>query len=111
MLTTISSFLHNRRVKAEEARMQEMTAAVTTLRNELAEFRKQHGRYPRALRELPRIPRDPVTGSQTTWQTEIEESVSAGDFTEQSTKPESFVVNVRSGAKGSDAHGRAWSDY
>jgi len=49
--------------------------------------------------------------SATTWQPELEESVSVDDFTAKSTKPESFVVNVRSGAKGHDSAGRAWSDY
>lgn len=112
MLSTLAAMLaQSRKKKAEEARMHEMTAAVTQLRNELAEFRKTHGRYPHALNELPRIPADPVTGSQSTWQPELEESVSVGDFTEQARKAESFVVNVRSGAKGADPRGRAWSDY
>jgi len=94
-----------------EARIREMTAAVTSLRTAISEFRKRHGRYPRALNELGSIPRDPVTGSNTTWQTEVEESVSADDFTAKSARPEKFVVNVRSGAKGRDAHGKAWADY
>lgn len=109
--TLVAALAQHRKMKAEEARMREMTAAVTTLRNAIDDFRKQHGRYPHALSELPEIPRDPVTGSQSTWQTELEESVSVGDFTEQAKKPERFVVNVRSGAKGVDAHGRAWADY
>ena len=109
--TTLASFIHNRRIKAEEALQREMTAAVTTLRNGISDFRKQHGRYPRGLNELAQIPRDPVTRSKTTWQTELEESVSVDDFTAKSVKPERFVVNVRSGAQGHDAQGRAWSDY
>jgi len=112
MLSTLAAMLaQSRKKKADEARMRDMTAAVTLLRDEIDAFRKSHGRYPRALNELPKIPRDPVTGSRSTWQTELEESVGSGDFTEQSKKPESFVVNVRSGAKGLDAHGRAWADY
>ena len=112
MLSTLAAMLaQNRKKKAEEARMRDMTVAVTTLRNEINDFRKSHGRYPQALSELPQIPRDPVTGSSSTWRTELEESVSVGDFTEQAQKPESFVVNVHSGAKGLDPHGRAWSDY
>jgi type II secretory pathway pseudopilin PulG len=109
--TTLGAFLQNRRAKAEEARRHEMTAAVTALRKAIGDYRLQHGRYPRTLGEMPQIPRDPVTNSTTTWQPELEESVSVDDFTAKSTKPESFVVNVRSGAKGHDAAGRAWSDY
>jgi type II secretory pathway pseudopilin PulG len=111
MISTIVALAHKRRVEAEEARIREMTAAVTTLRNAIGDFRKQHGRYPRALSELGQVPRDPVTASQTTWQPEFEASVSVDDFTAKSVKPEQFVINVRSGAKGHDAHGRAWSDY
>jgi type II secretory pathway pseudopilin PulG len=109
--TIVASIAHNRRVRAEEARERAMTAAVTALRGAIGDFRRQHGRYPHALSELAQVPRDPVTGSQTTWQTEFEESVSVDDFTAKSVKPEQFVINVRSGAKGRDAHGRAWSDY
>jgi type II secretory pathway pseudopilin PulG len=109
--TTLAAFLQNRRAKAEGARQQEMTSAVTALRKAIGDYKQQHGRYPHSLGELPQVPRDPVTNSATTWQPELEESVSVDDFTAKSTKPESFVVNVRSGAKGHDAAGRAWSDY
>ncbi len=108
MLTTIT-LAHKRR--EEEKRMRDMSAALATLRTALTDFRKLQGRYPHSLRELGNVPRDPVTGSNRTWQTEMEESVSADDFTAKSKKPERFVVNVRSGAKGQDANGRAWSDY
>lgn len=111
MLTTITALLHKRRAEAEEQRIREMTAAVTSLRTAISDYRKQHGRYPRSLNELATIPRDPVTNSKTTWLTEIEESVSVDDFTPKSAAPEKFVVNVRSGAKGRDAHGKAWADY
>jgi type II secretory pathway pseudopilin PulG len=111
MLTTITALLHKRRAEAEEQRIREMTAAVTSLRTAISDFRKKQGRYPRSLNELASIPRDPVTGSNRTWLTEIEESVSADDFTAKSAAPEKFVVTVRSGAKGRDAHGKAWADY
>jgi len=63
------------------------------------------------LSELGNVPADPVTESKSTWQPEFEESVSADDFSAGSKAPEKFVVNVRSGAQGQDANGRAWSDY
>jgi|GEM_PF-1293120 len=111
VISTTVTLAQKRRMQAEEARIREMTAAVTSLRTAISDFRKRHGRYPRALNELGSIPRDPVTGSNATWQTEVEESVSADDFTAKSARPEKFVINVRSGAKGRDAHGKAWADY
>jgi len=111
VISTTVTLAQKRRMQAEDARMREMTAAVTSLRTAIGDFRRKHGRYPRSLNELATIPRDPVTNSKTTWQTEIEESVSADDFTAKSAAPEKFVVNVRSGAKGQDAHGKAWADY
>lgn len=111
MLSTIAaSMAHNKRVK-EEARMRDMATALATLRNEISDFRKLQGRYPRTLSELGNVPADPVTQSKSTWQPEFEESVSADDFSAGSKAPEKFVVNVRSGAQGQDANGRAWSDY
>jgi type II secretory pathway pseudopilin PulG len=111
VISTTVTLAQKRRAQAEEARIREMTAAVTTLRTAIGDYRRRYGRYPRSLNELPSIPRDPVTGSNATWQTEIEESVSADDFTAKSAAPEKVVVNVRSGAKGRDAHGKAWADY
>ncbi len=111
VISTTVTLAQKRRMQAEEARIREMTAAVTSLRTAISDFRKRHGRYPRALNELASVPRDPVTGSNKTWQTEVEESVSADDFTAKSARPEKFVINVRSGAKGRDAHGKAWADY
>ena len=111
LTTTMAAYLRLQKQKAEQARQREMSEAVASLRAEIAQFRAKQGRYPRALSELPRVPRDPVTGSHATWQTEMEESVSADDFTAKAAKPERFVVNVRSGAKGADANGKAWSDY
>src|SRR5437868_3111454 len=99
MISTIVAALAHRRREHEQDLMREMSSAVTTLRAAVGDFRKQHGRYPHALNELPRIPRDPVTGSNGMWQTELEESVSADDFTSGSKAPEKFVVSVRSGAK------------
>ncbi len=109
--TTTLLFLRERQAKEEAAREREMTAAVAAIRSSIAAFRARSGRYPRSLDELPSIPRDPITHSTRTWQVETEESVSADDFAPGSKKGETFIVNVRSGAKGRDAHGRAWADY
>jgi type II secretory pathway pseudopilin PulG len=111
MISTIVAAMAQKRREKEQALMRDMASAVSTLRTEISDFRKQRGRYPHTLKELPQIPRDPVTGSPATWQLETEQSVSADDFTAGSKAPETFVVDVHSGAKGRDANGRAWSDY
>ena len=111
VIGTIVAAMAQKRREKEQKLMRDMASAVSTLRNGISDFRKTHGRYPHTLKELAQVPRDPVTGSQATWQLETEQSVSADDFTAGSKAPETFVVNVHSGAKGRDANGRAWADY
>lgn len=111
MIGTIVAAMAQKRREKEQALMRDMASAVSTLRTEISDYRKLHGRYPHALKELAQIPRDPVTGSPATWQPDVEQNVSADDFTAGSKAPETFVVNVHSGAKGLDANGRAWADY
>ncbi len=111
-ITTTTLFLmRERRAKEEAARKHAMSTALAALRSDLAGFRAKNGRYPRSLDELSSLPRDPVTHSTRTWQVETEESVRADDFSPGSKTSETFIVNVRSGARGRDAHGRAWADY
>jgi len=94
------------------------------LRDDLAEMRKaivdnrsKHGRYPTSLKDLVTdgdlriIPTDPMTHSNTTWKTTIEESVRVDDFQTGSTKSAPSLVDVHSGATGSDSSGRPFSDY
>lgn len=101
--------------RAELAKEASMRAALHTLRDTIAEYRETTGRYPHSLAELGiDIPVDPVTRSSKTWQVTTEEVITpSSDFTATATAPanETVVVDVRSGAPGNDAHGKAWSAY
>ncbi|MDQ3282565.1 MAG: type II secretion system protein G [Acidobacteriota bacterium] len=77
---------------------------LATMRAAIERFHKDNGRYPHTLSELvPKylraIPVDPVTGSASTWRVTTEETVTPNvDFTSrESAKPESVVIDVRSG--------------
>lgn len=104
--------------KVSLARDRQLVSALATIRGAIANFRAQTGRSPSSLQELvpqhlPRIPVDPITGSDATWQLITEETVTlTEDFTSASTSGRSVaLLDVRSGAKGSDPRGRLWSDY
>jgi len=89
-----------------------MRAAVTQLRGEIATYYAKNHHYPHSLDELPNVPVDPITHSKNTWRPTLQENVRTDDFssTAQSTAPPE-IVDVHSGATGTDPNGRAWSDY
>ena len=99
-----------------EAAMQQ---ALTTARTAVARFRDDNGRGPHTLEELvPRyltaVPADPVTGSPSTWRLTTEETVRPStDFssTETAAPPKPEIVEIHSGALGTDRGGKRWSDY
>lgn len=83
----------------------ELKRTLTTMRHAIATFRAETGRYPSSLNELvpkylPRIPADPVTKSNATWQVITEDTVQPNaDFTTAtSEQPKSVIIDVRSGA-------------
>jgi general secretion pathway protein G len=91
---------------------------LATLRNAIDAFREAEGRYPRTLEELipkylRRMPVDPVTHSTSTWRLTTEETVQPStDFgTATTPKTEKYIVDVHSGAPGTDADGIAYADY
>jgi general secretion pathway protein G len=95
-----------------------MRDTLASMRTALAHFRDDNGRGPHALEELvPRyltaIPSDPVTGSASTWRIATEETVQpSGDFSATGAAPaKPQIIDVRSGAPGSDSRGKPWSDY
>jgi hypothetical protein len=59
------------------------------------------------------VPIDPITGSRATWRLATEESVAVQeDFRAGGGEGRHvWIIDVHSGARGSDANGRAWSDY
>lgn len=95
-----------------------MQQTLGTLRGAIAKFRDDNGRGPHALDELvpryiARVPVDPVTNSAATWRLTTEESVQpSADFSSSTAAaPKPQILEVHSGAPGSDASGRRWSDY
>lgn len=84
---------------------EELKRTLASIRAAIAAFQKENGRYPSALQELapkylPRIPVDPVTKSNATWQFVTEETVQPNsDFTTaKSEAPKTVILDVRSGA-------------
>jgi hypothetical protein len=95
-----------------------MRDTLAKMRTAIAHFRDDNSRHPHSLDELvprylPAIPADPVTKSATTWRLVTEETVQpSADFSATATAPpKPQIIEVRSGAQGTDSQGRAWSDY
>lgn len=95
-----------------------MRDSLVKIRTAIAHFRDDNGRHPHALDELvprylPNVPVDPVTKSSTTWRLVTEETVQpSADFSATAapaSKPE--IIDVRSGATGTDSTGKPWADY
>ena len=84
-----------------------------------ADYYAAEKRYPKSLQELvPKyirtIPKDPITGSDTTWRVTTEETVQPNnDFVSGAAAPntEKYIVDVHSGASGKDANGVRFADY
>ncbi len=98
----------------------QMSAELKLLRDGLSHFAKKLGRYPTSLEEMvtsgiiPAIPPDPVTGETDTWRLIRETTVEMDDFVVDDSAdedPTSPIVDIRSGASGTDPAGVAWSDY
>jgi general secretion pathway protein G len=103
----------------------EQHAKEATLRAELAGMREAIRRYaaghhagPHALRDLvadgqaKSVPVDPVTGSADTWKLTLEQTVRTDDFSASApASAAAIIVDVHSGASGTDSTGRRWSDY
>ena len=91
---------------------------LATMRKAIDNFYAAEKRYPKSLQELvPKyiryIPKDPITGSNTTWRVTTEETVQPStDFvTATAPKTEKYIVDVHSGASGKDATGVPFADY
>lgn len=98
----------------------QLRSELQQLRDGLSLFAKKSGRYPASLEEmvkagvLARIPIDPVTQSDDTWRLIRETTVEMDDFVvdpNAEDDPASPIVDIRSGASGSDPSGVAWSEY
>ena len=89
------------------------------MRAAIAKYRAQHAAWPASLDtlvadgELHAIPVDPITHSAKTWKPLYEQRV--GPWSDFATKPmpgdTTGIIDVHSGASGSDPRGRRWSEY
>ena len=95
-----------------------MRDALGQLRTAIAHFHDDNEHGPESLQELvprylTRVPVDPVTNSADTWRLTTEETVQpSADFsatTAPKAKPQ--IIEVHSGAPGTDSAGKRWSDY
>ena len=106
---------HN--LDVQHDREAQLRDALSSIRHAIGTYRTKHQHNPASLNdlvadgELRVIPADPITHSNTTWKTTVEESVTVDDFQPGTAKAPPSVVDVHSGATGSDSSGRPFSDY
>jgi hypothetical protein len=87
--------------KGHIAREAALRNELVAMRKTITSFRATHGRYPRTLEEaFPNgIPVDPITHSAKSWRVTMEDAVQPNaDFTTSTSKTESYVIDVHSGA-------------
>lgn len=107
----------NMRRQQEHDRSVALTSALSEIRAAIRKFHSENGRYPSTLEELVpnyvrRVPADPITNAAN-WRTTTEETVTPSDdfSTAPAPKAQSVIIDVHSSAPGTDANGRAYSDY
>ncbi len=98
-----------------------LRAQLASMRHAIAAYHKQQGHPPKALDDLvathllPAIPVDPITGSPSTWKTDVEESVAVNDDfrtgTASNAPAPGGIIDVHSGAPGRDDSGKPWAEY
>lgn len=87
------------------------------MRKAIRDYRQDKGHPPATLDDLVRehylrgIPEDPLTG-RPDWRVVVEQPVHVDEFSARAqTVREGGVVDIRSNAPGTDANGKAWSEY
>ena len=117
-ILALLAFLACARPHADDATL--LRAQLASMRHAIATYRARQGRPPKTLGDLVAahvlnaVPADPITGSATTWKTDVEESVPVNnDFQAQTTAPAApaGIIDVHSGASGRDPSGKPWSEY
>lgn len=92
----------NRDREAYFAREVALRHQLASMRKAIADFHTANGRYPRSLDELYRgnVPVDAMTNSSSSWRVITEDAVQPNtDFTTTTTKTESYIIDIRSGAR------------
>ena len=106
---------HN--IDEQHARETQLRDALASIRRGIAAHHGKHQHNPASLNDLVRdgelrtIPTDPITHSNATWKTTVEENVRVDDFQSSAAKAPPAIVEVHSGASGNDSSGRAFADY
>lgn len=106
-----------RNIDSQQARETQLRDALASMRHAITTYHTKHERNPASLNDLLRdgelrtIPVDPFSGSNATWKTTVEESVRVDDFQAGAAKTPPIIVEVHSGANGTDSSGRAFADY
>ena len=97
----------------QRAREQLLRADLNMLRGGIRRYRTAHDAPPHALRDaVTVIPADPITGRADTWRVTTEENVPGDDFAADAQPARSSgIVDVHSGARGSDSKGVPWGNY
>ncbi len=111
----------------EQAREQSLRTTLKVMRDAIDQFGADRGRFPESLQELVaqrylrELPRDAVTGRRDQWQLTLSESAPATGFGAASAPPAPSapgqdsdlpeIVDVRSGAPGTDSAGVLFRDY
>jgi general secretion pathway protein G len=110
-------YTQKRNVDAQLARESALRLSLASMRKAITTYHGKHQRNPSSLEDLVRdgelraIPADPITESNQSWKTTVEESVSVDDFQSGTAKAPPSVVEVHSGASGRDSSGKAFADY
>lgn len=109
-----------RETERRQRQVADMRAALSTMRDAIGSFDAANGRPAASLEELVKygqltsVPVDPVTGSAGTWQLVTEERIAISEDFAAATSPAgptTALIDVRSGAPGSDPAGKPWSSY
>ena len=112
-LVALASCKDEKRIRREEALKQNPAV----MRQAIANYRRDHGRYPGSLNDLVpnyvrRLPTDPITEA-VDWRVTTEETVQPNsDFqttTTEAAKP--VVIDVHSSAPGADRNGVPYANY
>ncbi len=114
----VSHTIRRRAAEAQHAKETALRSDLAAMREAIRVYEAKHHAGPHTLQDLVTdgllrsVPVDPVTGSASTWRPTAEETVRTDDFS--ATAPKAMattIVDVHSGAAGSDSAGRRWSDY
>jgi general secretion pathway protein G len=114
----VSHTIRRRATEAQHTRETALRSDLAAMRKAIRAYAAKHHAGPHTLQDLATdgqlksVPVDPITGSVSTWQPMVEETVRTDDFS--ATAPQTAattIVDVHSGAPGRGSAGRRWSDY